>query len=67
MKYYSERKSCFRLLGHKKITGVCAGVAERFDMPTWLTRLLTVLLFLKFPVVTVLAYAIASVVLPTKA
>ncbi|CAM4052774.1 PspC domain-containing protein [Pseudoalteromonas byunsanensis] len=67
MKYYSEKDRCFRLLGHKKIAGVCAGVAQRFDMPTWLTRLLTVLLFLKFPVVTVLAYAIASVVLPTKA
>ncbi|MEI5639701.1 MULTISPECIES: PspC domain-containing protein [unclassified Pseudoalteromonas] len=48
----------------KKIGGVCAQLARRFDLPIWLTRLLTVLLFFKFPMLVVLAYGVAWFAMP---
>jgi phage shock protein C len=66
MNCYRDRKTCFKDMKNKKIAGVCAGVAERFNMPIWLTRLLTVLLFLKFPMFTLLAYGVGYAVLPSK-
>ncbi|MDW7550435.1 PspC domain-containing protein [Pseudoalteromonas sp. McH1-7] len=48
----------------KKIGGVCAQLAQRFDMPIWLTRLLTVLLFFKFPMFVMLAYGVAWFAMP---
>ncbi|CCQ11113.1 phage shock protein C [Pseudoalteromonas luteoviolacea B = ATCC 29581] len=59
-------KTMMRDPSNKKIAGVCSGFAERFDMPVWLTRLLTVLVFLKFPIFIVAAYALAACCLPTK-
>lgn len=51
---------------NQKISGVCAGVARYFRFPTWSVRLATLLLFFTFPVLVVLAYAIAHYVLPQK-
>ncbi|MCF2908768.1 PspC domain-containing protein [Pseudoalteromonas sp. DL2-H2.2] len=47
----------------KKVAGVCVNVANRLDMPTWLVRVITVLLALKAPVLVVMAYFIAWIVL----
>lgn len=59
-------KSMTRNLHNKKLAGVCSGFAERFDLPVWLTRLITVLIALKFPVLTLVAYGLAVCCLPTK-
>ncbi|CAH9052986.1 hypothetical protein PSECIP111951_00729 [Pseudoalteromonas holothuriae] len=67
MSIYQHKKACFRDLRNKKLAGVCAGIGLRFDIPIWLTRVLTVLLFLKFPLFTALAYGISYAVLPSKA
>ena len=64
MSIYREKKGFFRDIRNKKLAGVCAGFAQRFNMPIWLTRVLTVLLFLKFPLVTALAYGISYAILP---
>ncbi|NOU51753.1 PspC domain-containing protein [Pseudoalteromonas sp. JBTF-M23] len=66
MSIYRERKACFRDLRNKKLAGVCAGIAHRFDIPIWLTRVLTVLLFLKFPLMVAMAYGISYAALPSK-
>ncbi|MBD1580920.1 PspC domain-containing protein [Pseudoalteromonas sp. S16_S37] len=66
MSIYSEKKACFRDLRNKKLAGVCAGIAQRFDIPIWLTRVLTVLIFLKFPFMVAMAYGISYAVLPSK-
>ncbi|WP_440054938.1 PspC domain-containing protein [Pseudoalteromonas sp. T1lg65] len=48
----------------KKIGGVCTKLAHRFDIPVWLTRLITVLMFFKFPMFVVFAYAVAWFAMP---
>ncbi|WP_125784342.1 PspC domain-containing protein [Pseudoalteromonas rubra] len=47
----------------KKVVGVCVNIANRLDMPTWLVRVITVLLALKAPVLVLMAYFIAWIVL----
>ncbi|MCG7562581.1 MULTISPECIES: PspC domain-containing protein [Pseudoalteromonas] len=47
----------------KKLGGVCSKLANRLDMPTWLVRLITVLLALKAPVLVAMAYFIAWIML----
>ncbi|MBE0369213.1 PspC domain-containing protein [Pseudoalteromonas aurantia] len=68
---YTQSKSnfkqqCFRHIKNKKLGGVCAGLAERFNMPRWLTRVVVLFLFLKFPLLTLIAYGVAYYTLPTK-
>lgn len=59
-----SKRQCFRSIKHKKIAGVCAGLASRFDMPRWLTRLAAILVFFKFPMFMLIAYVAAYIVLP---
>ncbi|BBN80463.1 hypothetical protein PA25_04480 [Pseudoalteromonas sp. A25] len=66
MSIYREKKAYFRDLRNKKLAGVCAGIGQRFDIPIWLTRVLTVLLFLKFPLMVAMAYGVSYAVLPSK-
>ena len=41
MNMQQTTKTCRRILARKKIAGVCAGLAERFDLPVWLCLLYT--------------------------
>jgi len=59
-------KACFKIMSRKKLAGVCAGLAQRFDMPIWLTRLLTLLVFIKFPMFTAFAYGMCAMLWPKK-
>lgn len=48
----------------KKITGVCAGLAEYYQLPRVVIRLSVVIAAMIFPVVTITAYIVASILLP---
>ena len=48
------------------ILGVCAGMAECFDWPVWLTRIGALALGWFFPVTVVVAYLVAAVVVPER-
>ena len=48
------------------ICGVCAGLAEKFDCPLWLTRLGALALGWFFPLHVVLAYAVAALIMPRR-
>ncbi|MDF2180323.1 PspC domain-containing protein [Aliiglaciecola sp. CAU 1673] len=50
----------------KKISGVCAGLARHWDTQPWLVRLVALLCFFSFPMVTVVAYAVMALVLPNR-
>jgi phage shock protein C len=50
-----------RILG-----GVCAGLARRFGMDPWMTRLLFVLALLVIPGSQILVYPIAWVLMPSE-
>lgn len=46
------------------LLGVCAGVAECFDWPLWLTRVVVFLLGWIFTVPTLIGYGLAALLLP---
>lgn len=48
------------------ILGVCAGLAETFDWPVWLTRVGTIALGWFFPVAVVVAYGVAALIMPKR-
>jgi phage shock protein C len=58
-------KRLYRVLSQRKIAGVCAGVARYLDADVTLVRVLWVLITL-LTGVTLIAYIIAWIVLPTE-
>ena len=62
-----HRDSLYRVPANGRIAGVCAGLAEYFELGTGLVRILFVLLvFLTTPVLAVLIYAILALVIPVR-
>jgi phage shock protein PspC (stress-responsive transcriptional regulator) len=49
-----------------KITGVCAGLAKHYQLPRLGVRIGAVFALFMFPVVTAVAYVMASLLLPSK-
>jgi len=71
MKYdreYSNIKNVDQTLckdaANKKLTGVCAGLAKHYDFPRLAVRIAAVAALIMFPVVTGVAYVVASMLLP---
>ena len=59
--------SLYRDPANGRIAGVCAGLAEYFEVGTGLVRILFVLMiFVTTPVLAVLIYAILAIVLPVR-
>lgn len=48
------------------ILGVCAGIAECFDWPVWLTRLGALALAWCFPIPVAVIYILAGYILPER-
>mgnify|MGYP000058899529 FL=1 len=49
---------------HKKVSGVCAGIAKYYDLPRVLVRIAAIGALILLPVATGVAYVVASVLLP---
>lgn len=49
---------------NKKITGVCAGIAKYWDIPRFAVRAAALVALIIFPVITLTAYVVASMLLP---
>jgi phage shock protein PspC (stress-responsive transcriptional regulator) len=71
MKYereYSASPSISRSLSrdcdHKKVSGVCAGIAKHFDLPRVVVRIAAIGALIMLPVATAVAYVVASMLLP---
>tara|TARA_B110000014_G_C20078624_1_gene563327 strand:- start:105 stop:344 length:240 start_codon:yes stop_codon:yes gene_type:complete len=58
------KKSLRKDLLHKKVTGVCAGIANYYDLPRIAVRIATVVALILLPVATGVAYVVASILLP---
>jgi phage shock protein PspC (stress-responsive transcriptional regulator) len=54
----------YRSRRHKVIAGVAAGLADRFNVPIWLSRLVWVLLLLPGGLPGVVPYAILWILIP---
>ncbi|MCH2057930.1 MAG: PspC domain-containing protein [Thalassotalea sp.] len=51
---------------HKKLSGVCAGIAKYYNLPRLVVRILAILALITFPVATGVAYIVAAMLLPTR-
>ncbi len=49
---------------NKKLTGVCAGIAKYYDFPRLAVRIAAIAALIMLPVVTGVAYVVASMLLP---
>lgn len=49
---------------YKKLTGVCAGIAKHYDYPRLAVRIAAIAALIMLPVVTGVAYVVASILLP---
>ena len=59
------KKRLYKVQNGKKLCGVCAGIAEYFDIDPTIVRLLWI--FLVFCVGTgILAYIVAAIIMPVK-
>lgn len=51
---------------HKKLSGVCAGIAKHYELPRIVVRVGALLALITFPVATGVAYIVASLLMPTR-
>jgi len=66
MKYekeYSVNKSITKDVMHKKLSGVCAGIAKHYNLPRLAVRIGAVVALVTFPVATGVAYLVATLLM----
>ncbi len=63
---YSVKKTLKKDGIHKKLSGVCAGIAKHYELPRLAIRVAAIGALIIFPVATGVAYIVAAVLLPTK-
>lgn len=61
---YTVNKTLAKSTAHKKLSGVCAGIAKYYDLPRIGIRIAAILALLTFPVATGVAYLVATLVMP---
>lgn len=62
----AQRRPFYRDSERGAIFGVCAGTAEGFDWPVWLTRAGTLALGWCFPTSIVVLYVVAAMIMPER-
>ncbi len=63
---YSDKQSFYKDRINKKISGVCAGLANGNGFPVWSVRLAAVFLLFMFPAAALLSYFAAALILPSR-
>lgn len=63
---YSVTKNLKKDVIHKKLSGVCAGIATYYDLPRIVIRAVALIALVMLPVATGVAYVVASLLLPSK-
>lgn len=51
---------------HKKVCGVCSGLARHFELPRFGVRAAVIVLGFMMPVATVVAYFVAALLMPNR-
>ena len=63
---YTIEKTLTKDVIHKKISGVCGGIAKHYGLPRLGVRIAAIVSLFTFPVVTGVAYIVAAILLPTR-
>ena len=63
---YVMKKQLTKDVMHKKVSGVCAGIARYYNWPRWGIRIAAIAALITLPVATGVAYLVAALLLPTR-
>ncbi len=63
---YSVQKTLTKDIYHKKLSGVCGGIAKHYQLPRLAVRVGAIFSLVTFPVVTGVAYIVAAVLMPSR-
>ncbi|WP_158965511.1 PspC domain-containing protein [Paraglaciecola sp. L3A3] len=66
MKHYFEINRLYKDRTHRKVSGVCSGLAKHWDVPRLAVRVAAVVCLLTLPVVTAVAYITATILIPSR-
>ena len=66
MKRYFEVNRLYKDSTHKKVSGVCAGLAKHFSVPRLLVRVVAIVCLIALPSVTAIAYITATLLIPNR-
>lgn len=66
MKRYYEVNRLYKDSVHRKVSGVCAGLAKHWGVPRLLVRIVAVVCLITLPMVTAIAYITATVLIPNR-
>ncbi len=64
---YCVNKTLAKDMVHKKLSGVCGGIAKHYNLPRIAVRVGAIVALLMFPVATGVAYLVATMLMPNKA
>lgn len=64
---YSVNKTLTKDVMHKKLSGVCGGIAKHYNLPRIGVRAGAIVALLMFPVATGVAYLVATLLMPSRA
>lgn len=62
----SIHKALYKDHMHKKLSGVCGGLAKYYGLPRFAVRVATVISLFVFPVVVGVAYVVAALLIPNR-
>lgn len=63
---YSVDKTLSKDILHKKLSGVCAGIAKYYDLPRLGVRIAAIIALMMLPVATGVAYIVAAMLMPSR-
>jgi phage shock protein C len=63
---YSVNKTLTKDVMHKKLSGVCGGIAKHYNLPRLGVRAGAIVALLMFPVATGVAYLVATLLMPSR-
>ncbi len=63
---YSVTKTLKKDVVHKKLSGVCGGIAKHYELPRIVIRIAAIGALIIFPLATGVAYVVAAILLPSK-
>jgi phage shock protein PspC (stress-responsive transcriptional regulator) len=66
MRHYFDVNRLYKDSAHRKISGVCAGLAKHWSVPRSLIRVAAIVCLIVLPTVTAIAYVTATLLIPTK-
>lgn len=64
--HYQVHRPLAKDLVNKRLSGVCAGIARHFELPTFCVRAIVVIAGVMMPLTTIVAYVVAALVMPNR-